>query len=63
MKGTPAIARRRARQARLRSERNYHTCIATVTADVVQKPVRPLTDAAYGRMLQEWDLLVARSHH
>ena len=63
MKSSPAIARRRARQARLRNERSYHTCIATVTADVVQKPVRPLTEAAYGRMLQEWDQSVVRTDH
>lgn len=63
MNDSPAIARRRARQTRLRDERSYHTCVATVTADVVQKPVRPLTDAAYDRMLQEWDQSVLRPDH
>lgn len=52
------VVRRRARQARLREERNFHFWAATATADLIQKPVRPLTSAAYGRMLQEWDLSV-----
>ena len=51
-----AVAQRRAEQARLREVRGYHASAATATAEAVQKPVRPLTDVAYNRMLREWDL-------
>ena len=54
------LVKRRARQARLREDRSFHIWAATATADLVQKPVRPLTSAAYDRMLQEWDLSVVR---
>ena len=53
-----ALARRRAQQARLREKRSSHTQAAPATADLVQKPIRPLTGVAYNRMLQEWDLFV-----
>jgi hypothetical protein len=59
MKDTTVI-RRRARQARLREERNFDVWAATATADLVQKPIRPLTSAAYDRMLQEWDTFVLK---
>lgn len=54
------LAKRRAQQARLREERNFHVWAATATADLVQKPVRPLTSAAYDRVLKDWDLSVVR---
>lgn len=57
------VIRRRARQARLREERNFDAWAATATADLVQKPIRPLTSAAYDRMLQEWDTLVLKPPH
>lgn len=52
------LIRRRARQARLREKRSFHIWAATASADLVQKPIRPLTGVAYNRMLQEWDLFV-----
>ena len=50
------VARQRAEQARLREARGFHASAATATGDLVQKPVKPLTDAAYSRMIQQWDL-------
>lgn len=52
------VALRRARQARLREQRGSYKLAATATSDLVQTPIRPLTDVAYNRMLQEWDLFV-----
>ncbi|ETN36785.1 uncharacterized protein HMPREF1541_09063 [Cyphellophora europaea CBS 101466] len=57
------LVRRRARQARLREKRSFHIWAATATADLVQKPIRPLTDVAYSRMLQEWDFFASESEH
>lgn len=53
-----SLIKRRAQQARLREKRNFHIWAATATADLVQKPIRPLTGVAYNRMLQAWDLFV-----
>lgn len=53
-----ALITRRAQQARLREKRSFHIWAATATADLVQKPIRPLTGVAYNRMLREWDLFV-----
>lgn len=57
------VALRRARQARLRDQRGSQRLASMATADLVQKPIRPLTDVAYNRMLQEWDVFVPRSPH